>query len=134
MELVRATELGHVFADGEVATVEVAEVIGPHAKCARDTYDQFGRGFQGRLFGGGDLDAGIRETEWRARARSPPLPVQPKGRRKQQRRPDCVSVVYGDILHANDVAGAGGCQQIFLRDHSGALIVREEVTAADLML
>ena len=81
MQLVRATVEREVLADGKVAAVEIARVVGVDPEAARDAPDGKLRGIRGR-----DLDPRVAKAERRARLRPSPLPVPTEGAGQQGRR------------------------------------------------
>ena len=129
--LVRSEHLGQVLADGEIATIEIAEMIRVDAEGAGNAQTISG-GASSAEEAADDIRtpaSGISERA--ARERSAALRLKPNVLCKE-RRADRVGVVDRDVLHADRVAGVAGREDVVLRDHRRTVVIGEEVAPADL--
>ena len=129
MDLVAAALHRDVLAEGVVAAIEVAEMVGRDAEEAGNADHKFGR------FGGCDVNADIGEGERGSgkrstRLRIPSEPGQKEGRGRQRER-----VIDGQVFDRHAVAAAVSGEDVPVADGNiGRLIeAGPEKAAADLL-
>src|SRR4029077_4279332 len=96
-----ALNFRHHFADGEIAAVEITEVIGADAEATRNRKAEFRRRLYAGITGTQAIAASIVETERRMRKRPPCLALVAQGSVGRESVVNSVAMVLGDVLDAH---------------------------------
>src|SRR5689334_19802509 len=108
-----ADDLGSYFPNGEIAAVEIAEVIGADTEASGNRNRQLGRCVQLlHMLGSDDLNPRCGEPEIGARERSAALAVYAEGAVDQEQRRYRPRVVDRDILDAHRIPGGRSRQDV----------------------